>query len=118
MFMNRLGVVLSVLLFTIGIVNAGCSGYVAGPTNSPPAAPSITTQPANQTVTAGQMATFPVAAAGTAPLCYQWEKKRGGLSRAASAGDTTPPPPPPGNNTQLTPTASHTTRSTTSKHAP
>src|SRR5438309_1755021 len=72
--MNRLGVVLCVLLFTIGIVNAGCAGYVAGPKNNPPAAPSITTQPANQTVAAGQMPTFAVVAAGTPPLSYQWKK--------------------------------------------
>ncbi len=34
--------------------------------------PSITTQPANATVTAGQTATFGVTASGTAPLTYQW----------------------------------------------
>src|SRR6266478_7056635 len=37
-------------------------------------APSITTQPASQTVTAGQTATFSVAATGTAPLSYQCKK--------------------------------------------
>src|SRR5205823_7955964 len=37
-------------------------------------APTITTQPANQTVTTGQTATFTVVAAGTAPLTYQWQK--------------------------------------------
>ena len=37
------------------------------------AAPSITTQPASQTVTAGQTATFTVAATGTAPMTYQWK---------------------------------------------
>jgi len=36
--------------------------------NAAPVAPSITTQPANQTVTAGQTATFSVVAGGTAPL--------------------------------------------------
>jgi hypothetical protein len=35
-------------------------------------APSITQQPASVTVTAGQSATFSVAAIGTAPLTYQW----------------------------------------------
>jgi len=38
-----------------------------------PVAPSITVQPANQTVTAGQSATFSVTATGTAPLTYQWQ---------------------------------------------
>ncbi|MHB8610744.1 MAG: choice-of-anchor D domain-containing protein, partial [Candidatus Acidiferrales bacterium] len=36
--------------------------------------PTITTPPANQTVTAGQTATFTVVAAGTAPFSYQWQK--------------------------------------------
>ncbi|MFY9803089.1 MAG: hypothetical protein WA211_10545 [Candidatus Acidiferrales bacterium] len=35
-------------------------------------APTITQQPASQTVTAGQTANFSVTAAGTAPLTYQW----------------------------------------------
>jgi Glycosyl hydrolases family 28/Immunoglobulin domain/Cadherin-like domain/Immunoglobulin I-set domain len=34
--------------------------------------PSVTTQPTNFTATVGQNATFSVAAAGTAPLGYQW----------------------------------------------
>jgi endonuclease/exonuclease/phosphatase family metal-dependent hydrolase len=38
-------------------------------TNAPPA---ITTQPQNQSVLAGQTATFSVAATGTPPLNYQW----------------------------------------------
>src|SRR5437660_7326728 len=88
--MNRLGVVLCVLLFTIGIVNAGCAGYVAGPKNNPPAAPSITTQPANQTVAAGQMATFAVVAAGTPPLSYQWKKNGTAISGATLSSYTTP----------------------------
>ena len=37
-------------------------------------APSITTQPTNQTVTAGDTATFTVVASGTGPLTYQWKR--------------------------------------------
>jgi hypothetical protein len=37
-----------------------------------PNAPTITLQPTNLTVTAGQSATFSVTATGTAPLTYQW----------------------------------------------
>ena len=41
--------------------------------NAPaPTAPTITQQPANATVTAGQPATFTVTATGSAPLAYQW----------------------------------------------
>ena len=36
-------------------------------------APTITTQPLDQKVTAGQTAIFGVAATGTAPLSYQWQ---------------------------------------------
>jgi hypothetical protein len=52
-------------------------------------APNITTQPANQTVTAGQTATFTVVATGTAPLAYQWQKNGSNIVSAASASYTT-----------------------------
>ena len=51
--------------------------------------PSITTQPASQTVTAGQTATFTVAATGTAPLSYQWKKNGVNLTGATSSSYTT-----------------------------
>jgi hypothetical protein len=53
-------------------------------------APSITTQPTNQTVTVGQTATFAVVATGTAPLSYQWQKNGTAISGATSASYTTP----------------------------
>src|SRR5208282_1176294 len=53
-------------------------------------APTITTQPVNQTVTAGQTATFTVAAAGTAPLSYQWQKSGVNIAGATAASYTTP----------------------------
>src|SRR5437764_171597 len=115
--MNRLRVVLSVLLFTIGIVSAGCSGYVAGPKNSPPAAPSITTQPANQTVTAGQMATFAVVAAGTAPLSYQWKKNGTAISGATSSSYTTPATTASDNGSKFTVLDSNNAGSMTSNAA-
>ena len=54
------------------------------------APPSITTQPANQTVNVGQVATFSVVATGTAPLTYQWQKNGTPISGATSASYTTP----------------------------
>jgi hypothetical protein len=53
--------------------------------------PSISAQPANQTVTVGLTATFSVVAAGTAPLTYQWQKNNADISGANSAKYTTPP---------------------------
>src|SRR6267142_338615 len=52
-------------------------------------APSITAQPTSQTVTAGQTATFSVAATGTAPLTYQWKKNSVAISGANSPSYTT-----------------------------
>jgi hypothetical protein len=86
--MNRVGVVSLCLLFAIGFVIAGCTGTV---TNNPlPVMPTITTQPTNQTVTAGQTATFMVVATGTAPLSYQWQKNGTAISGATASSYTTP----------------------------
>ncbi|MHB8503922.1 MAG: immunoglobulin domain-containing protein, partial [Candidatus Acidiferrales bacterium] len=52
--------------------------------------PTITTPPANQTVTAGQTATFTVVAAGTAPFSYQWQKNGTAISGATSSAYSTP----------------------------
>lgn len=65
--------------------SAGCSN------SGQPTAPAITTQPANQTVAAGQAATFSVSATGTAPLSYQWQKGGTSISGATNASYTTPP---------------------------
>lgn len=63
---------------------------LSGTATSAPVAPTITTQPANQTVTAGQTATFTVAAGGTAPLSYQWQENGANIVGAISANYTTP----------------------------
>lgn len=47
--------------------------------------PSITTQPASQTVSAGSSVTFNVAASGTAPLSYQWRFNGANISGATAA---------------------------------
>lgn len=73
---------------------AGCSGVVnpgnSANNSSDPTAPSITTQPANQSVTVGQSATFTVTAGGTAPLTYQWQKNGANIAGATSASYSTP----------------------------
>jgi alkaline phosphatase D len=64
------------------------------PTPSPtptPAPPSITTQPRNATVAAGQSARFRVVASGTAPLHYQWTKNGTDIAGAKKASYLTPP---------------------------
>jgi len=52
--------------------------------------PTITGQPANQSVMAGQTATFRAAASGTAPLAYHWQKNGVNVVGATSATYTTP----------------------------
>jgi hypothetical protein len=58
--------------------------------NAGAVAPTITTQPASQTVTIGQTATFSVTATGTAPLTYQWQKNSANISGATAASYATP----------------------------
>ena len=68
----------------------GCAGFVNGSTTNPvPAAPTITTQPANQTIVAGQTATFTVVATGSA-LSYQWNKNGAAISGGTSSTYSTP----------------------------
>lgn len=45
--------------------------------NGTPQPPTITQQPANQTVTQGNAATFMVTASGTGTLSYQWQRNNG-----------------------------------------
>src|ERR1700729_3786588 len=72
------------LVFTFALaLFAGCGGGSASP-------PEITAQPASQTVTAGQTATFSVSATGPIPLTFQWQKNAVNIAGATSARYTTP----------------------------
>jgi len=53
-------------------------------------APSITTQPADAASIVGGTATFGVAASGTAPLTYQWQKNGTAIAGATDSSYTTP----------------------------
>ena len=55
------------------------------------APPSITTQPANKTVNDGQPATFTIAATGTQPLFYQWQRNNTNLIGATTTSYTISP---------------------------
>src|SRR6266566_103631 len=85
--------------------------------NAGAVAPSITTQPASQTVTVGQMATFTVVATGTAPLSYQWQKNTTAISGATSASYTTPATTSADNSAQFTVTVSNVAGNVTSNPA-
>jgi len=51
-----------------------------------PAAPTITTHPANQSITVGGSATFSVTAGGASPLQYRWQRNNVDIPGAAGAG--------------------------------
>ncbi len=73
----------------------GCVGLTSakGPASSTDPAQvmlSITTQPASQTVTVGQAATFSVTCTGKAPLSYMWRKNGTAINGATSTTYTTP----------------------------
>ncbi|MGA8215351.1 MAG: immunoglobulin domain-containing protein [Candidatus Sulfotelmatobacter sp.] len=78
------------LFLIVSLMLAACGGVSEpGTTTVSAAAPSITAQPANQTVTAGQTATFSLTVAGTTPFTYQWQKGNTPIPGATSASYTT-----------------------------
>jgi Bacterial Ig domain/Putative Ig domain len=78
------------LLVLPAIVITGCSSLNLGSMSTPQAVgPRITVQPASQSVTVGQAASFTVAAVGTAPLRYQWKKNGAGIAGASLPSYTT-----------------------------
>ena len=56
----------------------------------PSTPPSISVQPADQTVSAGQLATFTIAATGNPSPAYQWQKNSVNITGATSTSYTTP----------------------------
>jgi hypothetical protein len=71
------------------VPTVGCAIQLAemklfGPSSVTVTAPTITTQPASKTVTAGQSASFSVAATGSS-LTYQWQKNGTAISGATSS---------------------------------
>jgi hypothetical protein len=82
----------AVFAVTVTDVNGSVTSNNATLTVKPaPVAPSITTQPADETVSLGARATFTVAATGTAPLRYQWSKNGVVIAGATRSTYITPP---------------------------
>jgi glycosyl hydrolase family 18 (putative chitinase)/HYDIN/CFA65/VesB family protein/ASPM-SPD-2-Hydin domain-containing protein/Ig-like domain-containing protein/immunoglobulin I-set domain protein len=106
--------------FTVIVSNSAGSVNSNGATltvNSAVAAPSITTQPPNQTVVVGQTANFSVTASGTSPLSYQWSKNGTAINGATSPTYTTPPTISSDNGAQFTVLVSNAAGSATSNAA-
>jgi hypothetical protein len=68
----------------------GCGGGGGGSGSAAAVAPAITAQPTDQRAAVGTTATFTVAANGTAPLSYQWQKGTTAISGATASSYTTP----------------------------
>ena len=88
--MFRIPLSCSIMSILVVFSVAGCGGYGSGSVNGGAIAPYINIQPANQTVSVGQTATFSVGAAGTPPLPYQWQKNGVDIPGATSSSYTTP----------------------------
>jgi len=101
--------------FTVAVSNGGGSANsTAALLTVNPVTPTITTQPQNQSVLAGATATFTVAAAGTAPLSYQWSQNGTAISGATTASYTTPATTTANNGASFTVTVSNGGGSVTS----
>jgi hypothetical protein len=79
--------------------------------------PSITTQPANKTVTVGKTAKFSVTATGTNPFSYQWMKNGVNIVGATKASYTTPSTVPADNGSLFSVKVSNAAGSATSTNA-
>ena len=103
---------------------AGCGGGGGNDSSDPPpappavaVAPSISTQPTDQSVAAGATATFNVVATGTAPLSYQWQKAGTAISGATAASYTTGPAAAADDGTMFTVVVSNAAGNVTSSGA-
>src|SRR5437762_14280274 len=90
MLMLRIPLSCSIMSVLVVFSVAGCSGYGNGTVNEGAIAPYINTQPANQTVSVGQTATFSVGVAGTPPLTYHCQKNGSDIPGATLSSYTTP----------------------------
>ena len=74
--------------YTVVVTNSAgsiTSSAVTLTVSAAPVAPSITTQPTNQTGTAGGSLTLTVVAAGTGPLNYQWRQDGGAVANETNS---------------------------------
>ena len=125
--MTKLKLFATSVACVIGIVLTACGGGGGGgggdgggvstpPVETPPD-PSITTQPASQTVAVGQTASFSVVATGTAPLRYQWKLNDLDISGATFSSYATSDINKVGNDAVFTVVVSNGTGTVTSDKA-
>jgi Immunoglobulin domain len=104
-------------LFSVVVSNGGGSVTSNTATLTVRIPPTITTQPADRTVRAGQKARFSVTATGTTPLHYQWTKNGVNITGATKASYTSPPTTAEDNGALFAVTVSNLAGSVTSNNA-
>jgi hypothetical protein len=109
--------VLAAALVLPGCGGGGNQSAVITPPTPAASAPAITVQPADQSVAAGQSATFTVTATGAAPLSYQWRKNSSPIAGATQSSYTTPIASPADNGLTFAVTVSNSSGSTVSRSA-
>ena len=88
--MTNLKLFATSVVCVIGMALTACGGGLSVAVPGAAQSPSITSQPVNQSVVAGQSATFSVAATGSATLSFQWKKYGTNIPGATSSSYTTP----------------------------
>jgi len=99
------------------VASSQAGATTAAAAGSGTTAPTISTQPASQTITIGTTATFTVSAAGTGPFTYQWKKNGTAISGATAASYNTPTTSAPDNNAGFSVVISNAGGSVTSANA-
>jgi hypothetical protein len=104
-------------LFSVVVSNSAGSVTSNNATLTVKTPPTITTQPANKTVTVGKTAKFTVVATGAAPLSYQWKKNGVNIAGATKASYNTPPTTATDNGSLFSVAVSNSAGSVTSNNA-
>ncbi len=102
-------------LLALSLTLVACGGSNSNTASN--TAPSITSQPSDLTVTAGQTATFSVQATGSGTLTYQWQKASTAIAGATSSSYTTAATTSSDNGSQFTVAVSNSFGSVTSNAA-
>ena len=115
--MTNLKLFATSVVCAIGLALTACGGGLSVAVPGAAQSPSITSQPVNQSVIAGQSATFSVAATGSATLSFQWKKYGSNIPGATASSYTTPATSPADSGAVFTVVVSNSAGSATSTHA-
>ena len=115
--MTNLKLFVTSVVCAIGLALTACGGGLSVAVPGATQSPSITSQPVNQSVIAGQSATFSVAATGSATLSFQWKKYGTNIPGATSSSYTTPATSPADSGAVFTVVVSNSAGTAISTHA-